>query len=50
MDELRTALDEHMDLVSHMFENLSSQLRSGMRPAFDNFIGFFHAIDWKVFT
>lgn len=50
MDELRTALDEHMDLVSHLFENLSSQLRTGMRPALDNFIGFFHAIDWKVFT
>ena len=50
MDELKTALDEHMDLVSHLFENLSSQLRSGMRPALDNFIGFFHAIDWKVST
>lgn len=47
MDELRSALDEHMDLVSHLLENLSSQLRTGMRPAFDNFIGFFHAIDWK---
>ncbi|KAE8683393.1 hypothetical protein F3Y22_tig00111208pilonHSYRG00115 [Hibiscus syriacus] len=22
--------------------------RSGIRPAYDNFIGFFHAIDWKI--
>ncbi|XP_057438710.1 uncharacterized protein LOC130730665 [Lotus japonicus] len=47
MDELKSALDEHMDLMADLVQKLSSELRSGLRPAYDNFIGFFHAIDWK---
>ena len=37
-----------MDQMSDLIQKLSSELRSGLRPALDNFIGFFHAIDWKV--
>ncbi|GMJ02184.1 Arabidopsis Transmembrane Protein 18 [Hibiscus trionum] len=47
MEELRSAMDEHMELMTDLVQKLSSELRSGIRPAFDNFIGFFHAIDWK---
>lgn len=47
MEDLKAALNEHADLVSSLFENLSAELRSGFRPAVDNFVGFFHAIDWK---
>lgn len=48
MDELKTALNEHLDQVQVILEKVSSDLRVGMQPAVDNFIGFFHAIDWKV--
>lgn len=48
MEDLKAALNEHVDLVSDLFEKLSAELRSGFGPAVDNFIGFFHAIDWKV--
>lgn len=36
-----------MDQVADLVQKLSAELRTGLRPAFDNFIGFFHAIDWK---
>ncbi|XVF29966.1 hypothetical protein REPUB_Repub16aG0016700 [Reevesia pubescens] len=47
MEELRSAVEEHMELMADLVQKLSSELRSGIRPAYDNFIGFFHAIDWK---
>lgn len=47
MDELKTAMNGHMDQVQELVEKLSAELRIGMQPAMDNFIGFFHAIDWK---
>lgn len=48
MEDLKAALNEHVDLVSELFEKFSGELRRGFRPAVDNFLGFFHAIDWKV--
>ncbi|KAK8572163.1 hypothetical protein V6N12_028224 [Hibiscus sabdariffa] len=48
MEELRSAMEEHMGLMADLVQKLSSELRSGIRPAYDNFVGFFHAIDWKV--
>lgn len=48
MEELRSAAEAHMDQVADLVQKLSAELRTGLRPAFDNFIGFFHAIDWKV--
>lgn len=48
MEELKSALEEHMDQMADLVQKFSSELRSGLRPAADNFIGFFHAIDWKV--
>ncbi|KAF5749316.1 Transmembrane protein 18 [Tripterygium wilfordii] len=47
MDELRSALEEHMNQMADLVDKLSVELRSGLRPAYENFIGFFHAIDWK---
>ncbi|GLT58769.1 hypothetical protein SLA2020_316370 [Shorea laevis] len=47
MEELRSALEDHMNQMVDLVQNLSSELRSGLRPAYDNFMGFFHAIDWK---
>ncbi|KAK7271023.1 hypothetical protein RJT34_26603 [Clitoria ternatea] len=47
MEELKSVMEEHMDLMADLVQKLSSELRTGLRPAYDNFIGFFHAIDWK---
>lgn len=47
MEELRSAVEEHMELMADLVQKLSTELRSGLRPAYDNFMGFFHAIDWK---
>nr|GEW49274.1 transmembrane protein 18 [Tanacetum cinerariifolium] len=47
MDELKTALNDHLDQLQGILEKVSAELRVGMQPAVDNFIGFFHAIDWK---
>ncbi|WOL03553.1 transmembrane protein 18 [Canna indica] len=47
MEDLKAALNEHVDLVANLFEKLSAELRSGFGPAVDNFVGFFHAINWK---
>ncbi|KAJ7969714.1 Transmembrane protein 18 [Quillaja saponaria] len=47
MEELKSAVEEHMDLMADLVQKISTELRSGMRPAYENFIGFFHAIDWK---
>jgi len=43
-------MEEHVDLMSDFVQKISSELRSNLRPAKDNFLGFFHAIDWKVPT
>ncbi|RWW44937.1 hypothetical protein BHE74_00049266, partial [Ensete ventricosum] len=50
MEDLKAALNEHVDLVSELLEKFSAELRSGFGPAVDNFVGFFHAIDWKVLS
>lgn len=49
MEELTTALNSHMDQMADLVEKFSAEMRSTLRPAYDNFIGFFHAIDWTVF-
>ena len=48
MEELKSALEAHMDQMEDLVQKLSSELRSGIKPSIDNFVGFFHAIDWKV--
>jgi transmembrane protein 18 len=48
VEEVRSALNEHADVVAELFGRVSSELRTGFAPAVDSFIGFFHAIDWKV--
>ncbi|KAL6520414.1 hypothetical protein OROMI_032594 [Orobanche minor] len=47
MEELKSAFIDHMDQVADLVEKLSAELRSGLQPACDTFVGFFHAIDWK---
>ncbi|KAK4276062.1 hypothetical protein QN277_019052 [Acacia crassicarpa] len=47
MDNVKSVMDEHFDQVADLVQKLSSELHTGMRPAIDNFLGFFHAIDWK---
>ncbi|KAK9058780.1 hypothetical protein SSX86_023623 [Deinandra increscens subsp. villosa] len=47
MDELKTVMNDHLDQMQEIVEKISSELRIGMQPAMDNFVGFFHAIDWK---
>ena len=37
-----------MEQMADLVQKFSAELRTGLRPAYDNFIGFFHAIDWKV--
>ena len=37
-----------MNQMADLIQKLSTELRSGFAPAYDNFLGFFHAIDWKV--
>lgn len=32
--------------MADLVEKFSAEMRSSLRPAYDNFIGFFHAIDW----
>ncbi|CAN6440158.1 unnamed protein product [Victoria cruziana] len=36
-----------LDLLSDLFDKVRAEIRRGGQPAIDNFIGFFHAIDWK---
>ncbi|KAL0928781.1 hypothetical protein M5K25_000703 [Dendrobium thyrsiflorum] len=47
MEDLKFALKEHADLVGDLLERVSAEMRGGFRPAVDNFVGFFHAIDWN---
>ncbi|ERN08551.1 hypothetical protein AMTRI_Chr11g98320 [Amborella trichopoda] len=46
MDELKVALDDHFKQMNLLFETFVLEIRKGARPAYDNFMGFFHAIDW----
>lgn len=48
MEELQSALNAHMDQMADLVEKLTAELRSGLKPAYENFMGFFHAINWKV--
>lgn len=48
MEELRSAVEEHFDQMADLVQKLSGELRSGLRPAYENLMGFVHAIDWKV--
>jgi len=50
MEEVKAAMEEHMNLMADLVQKLSTELRSGLAPAYDNFMGFFHAIDWKVLS
>ncbi|KAK2972657.1 hypothetical protein RJ640_003430 [Escallonia rubra] len=47
MEELKSAMNEHLDQMADLVEKFTVELRSGLKPATENFIGFFHAIDWK---
>ncbi|XP_031247172.1 transmembrane protein 18 [Pistacia vera] len=47
MEELRSAMEAHMDQMADLVQKLSAELRSGLQPAYENFMGFFHAINWK---
>lgn len=47
MEDLKSALREHADLVADLVDRVSSELKIGFRPAVDSFVGFFHAIDWN---
>jgi hypothetical protein len=41
-------LSEHIDMVTELFCRVSTELRVGFALAVDTFVGFFHAVDWKV--
>ncbi|XP_073052722.1 uncharacterized protein [Primulina eburnea] len=47
MEELQSAVNSHMDQMADLVEKLTAELRSGLKPAYEDFLGFFHAIDWK---
>ncbi|XP_062196364.1 uncharacterized protein LOC133899389 [Phragmites australis] len=47
VEEVRSSLNDHADVVAHLFGRVSSELRTGFAPAPDSFLGFFHAVDWK---
>ncbi|KAI4358041.1 hypothetical protein L6164_001951 [Bauhinia variegata] len=47
MEELKSAMEEHMEQMADLVQKFSSELRAGLHPAYENFIGFFHSIDWK---
>ncbi|KAL8162403.1 hypothetical protein V2J09_013892 [Rumex salicifolius] len=47
MEELRSVMEDHMDQMADLVQKLTSELRAGIRPAYENLLGFFHAIDWK---
>lgn len=44
---MRSTVEGHMDLMADLVQNLTAEFRSGLAPAYENLIGFFHAIDWK---
>lgn len=48
MEQIQSAMEAHMDQMADLVQKFSADFRSGLGPALDNLIGFFHAIDWKV--
>lgn len=48
MEDLKSAMNDHVELMTDLLEKITTEFRTGFQPAYDNFIGFFHAIDWKV--
>ncbi|XP_004290433.1 PREDICTED: transmembrane protein 18 [Fragaria vesca subsp. vesca] len=47
MEQIQSALEAHLDQMADLVHTVSADFRSGLGPAFDNLIGFFHAINWK---
>ncbi|CAI8605872.1 unnamed protein product [Vicia faba] len=47
IEELKSAIEEHFNLTSDLVQKISSEFRTNLRPAYDNFLAFFHSIDWK---
>uniref|UniRef100_A0A7N0RDY8 Transmembrane protein 18 n=1 Tax=Kalanchoe fedtschenkoi TaxID=63787 RepID=A0A7N0RDY8_KALFE len=47
MEEVIGAVEDHVNQMADLLQQFTAEFRSGLRPAYDNFIGFFHAIDWK---
>ncbi|KAJ4967365.1 hypothetical protein NE237_019214 [Protea cynaroides] len=47
MEDLKSAMNEHIDQMQVLLEKLTAELKTGFQPAYENFMGFFHAIDWK---
>lgn len=47
MEQIQSAMEAHMDQMADLVQKFSADFRSGLGPALDNLIGFFHAIDWK---
>lgn len=48
MDDLKMEMNAHMEIMADLVQKFTAELRTGFQPAYANFIGFFHAIDWKV--
>ncbi|XP_042510037.1 transmembrane protein 18 [Macadamia integrifolia] len=47
MEDIKSAMNEHLDQMQALLEKFSAELKTGFQPAYENFMGFFHAIDWK---
>lgn len=47
MEQIQSAMEAHMDQMADLVQKFSADFRSGLGPALDNLIGFFHAIHWK---
>ncbi|OWM68479.1 transmembrane protein 18 [Punica granatum] len=47
MEDLNKAFEQHMEQMAELVQKFSAELRSGLQPAYENFMGFIHAIDWK---
>ncbi|KAG6419835.1 hypothetical protein SASPL_116347 [Salvia splendens] len=47
MEDLQSAVNAHFDQMADLVEKFSADFRSGLKPAYENLMGFFHAIDWK---
>uniref|UniRef100_A0A453IRE4 Uncharacterized protein n=1 Tax=Aegilops tauschii subsp. strangulata TaxID=200361 RepID=A0A453IRE4_AEGTS len=48
VEEVCSALNKHADVVAELFGRVSTELCGGFGPAVDSFVGFFHAVVWKV--
>ncbi|XP_010256327.1 PREDICTED: transmembrane protein 18 [Nelumbo nucifera] len=47
MEDLKSAFNDHIEQMAGLIERFSAEIRTGFQPAYENFMGFFHAIDWK---